>query len=108
MKKLLVSLLVVAFFISCSDSKKKEKATIPDEKSTLEQVEGSECLINYKACIEPLEKVYAQAVEEAADKLKADSISKDEYTAVCDSAFAVMQKEIHNCDKVFEKCLIEE
>ncbi|WP_348678983.1 hypothetical protein [Flavobacterium coralii] len=106
MKKLL-SLLLISFsfmLLSCSD--KKEKGATSDEKVTTAQ-EDSPCKTQYEECIKPLEDAYAKAVEKAADKLKADSISKNEYTIACDEAFAAMQNEIGKCDKMFKDCLLK-
>ncbi|MBY8963831.1 hypothetical protein KJK34_13805 [Flavobacterium sp. D11R37] len=106
MKNIILFLPVFSFlfFISCSD--KKEVQVIPDQKATTAQ-EESPCKIQYEECVKPLEDAYAKAVEKAADKLKADSISKNEYTIACDEAFATMQNEIEKCDKIFEDCLLK-
>ncbi|NDI99636.1 hypothetical protein GWA97_11165 [Flavobacterium sp. LaA7.5] len=107
MKRIFLFLPVLSFlfFLSCSD--KKEKTVTLDEKATAEQ-EDSQCTTQYMECVEPIEDAYAQAVEKAADKFRADSISKNEYDIACEEAYSVMQKEIEKCDKVFEDCLLEE
>ncbi|AXG74016.1 hypothetical protein DVK85_07065 [Flavobacterium arcticum] len=106
MKKLLLLLLGISLLSLYSCSDKKEKTVILDEKATSKQ-EDSLCMTQYMECIKPLQNAYSQVVEKAANKRKADSISKDEYDAACEEAYSIMQKEIEYCDKVFEKCLIE-
>lgn len=66
------------------------------------------CTKEFKEQSNAATKVYADAVEKAADKLKAGAISKDKFDAECSSAQKVMDKAEAKYQTTYHKCCLDE
>ena len=108
MKKLLILLLGISFLILLSFSSNTEKTVVFSTEIQFEQEGCPECTAQFKECTKPFHKVYTDAVEKAADKRKADSITKEEYKDACARASLVRDKGLRICATDYKKCCLEE
>lgn len=66
------------------------------------------CTKEFKERSNAATKVYADAVEKAADKLKPGTISKDDYAAACNSAQQTLDKAESGYQSTYHKCCLDE
>lgn len=76
--------------------------------TTSEEGKCPKCTKEFKEHSTAATKVYADAVEKAADKLKAGTISKDKFAAECSSAQKVMDKAEAEYQTTYHKCCLDE
>ncbi|KAF2518339.1 hypothetical protein E0W68_09975 [Flavobacterium salilacus subsp. salilacus] len=108
MKKLLLSLLGVSFLILFSFSANTEKAITFSNEFQPEQEGCPECKKKYLKCTDSIYYKYAKTVEKSADKLKADSITREEYKNACARARLIRDKALKPCTTEFNKCCLDE
>lgn len=103
MKKLLVCLLGFFLLISCFSHKTSSSDEVQSVTKTC-----SECKVEYMECIKQPDSLHARTVEKAADKYKANEISKTEYEAECEKSYVIYMKKTEECGEIFEKCCLGE
>ncbi len=108
MKKLLLLLLGISFLILLSFSTNNQKVVTFDNELKTEQEGCPECKEKYLKCTDSIHYTYAKTVEKAADKRKADSITRDEYKKICDKARYIRNKALAPCTAEFNKCCLDE
>lgn len=67
-----------------------------------------ECTKKFESCTQPIYDTYAEAVEIAADKLKAHTITEQDYRDACNEARKVMNNADALCMSEYQKCCLIE